>query len=352
MDLLPSGDEENRLGKYEMNSRERFTKTMTFGLPDRVPLFNEGIRKDVLTRWWKQGMPEGASLEQVFPIDHRIEIQLDLDPIPSLNSWPRSLAELESLEARLRADHPGRFPDNWDEILRAAKTGQAVIMLRVHRGFFLSMGVYDWDRFEETMMLTMDSPEFVKRLMEIQGRFAASLAEIVLGQVPVDAAIFSEPIGGNHGPLISPRTYSQLVLPSYQPLFETLQRFQVNTIICRTYANARILIPQWLQAGVNTLWACECGTDAMDYQAIRQELDPEVRLIGGIDLDALRLGQEAIKTEILTKVPPLLASGGFIPMVDGRVRGEIPWQDYVFYRQLLMEVVASNSPGMPSPGQF
>jgi hypothetical protein len=70
-------------------------------------------------------------------------------------------------------------------------------MLRIHRGFFLTMGVYEWSRFAELMDLLIDDPEFVREAMEIQGEFAARLAERVLQDVQVDAVLFSEPIGGN-----------------------------------------------------------------------------------------------------------------------------------------------------------
>ena len=51
--------------------------------------------------------------------------------------------------------------------------------------------------------------------------------------------------------------------------------------------------------------------------------------------DALRLGREAIRREIEEKVPALLADGGFIPLADGRMRAEIPFEDYAYYRRLL-----------------
>ena len=38
-------------------------------------------------------------------------------------------------------------------------------------------------------------------------------------------------------------------------------------------------------------------------------------------------------------LPPLLASGGFIPLADGRVREDVPFDNYVYYRRLLEEIV-------------
>ena len=64
----------------------------------------------------------------------------------------------------------------------------------------------------------------------------------------------------------------------------------------------------------------------------------DLRLIGGIDLDALRKDKAAIRQEIEEKVPPLIAEGGFIPLADGRVRADVPFENYVYYRQLLEKV--------------
>jgi hypothetical protein len=60
-------------------------------------------------------------------------------------------------------------------------------------------------------------------------------------------------------------------------------------------------------------------------------------LIGGIDLDALREGKDAIKSAI-DEIAHLVAKGGFIPLADGRVRPDVPHENYVYYRELLREI--------------
>jgi hypothetical protein len=117
-----------------------------------------------------------------------------------------------------------------------------------------------------------------------------------------------------------------------------LRRYGVETIILRTYANARVLVPSILKWGINCLWACEVDVEAMDYADLRREFGRDLRLIGGIDLDALRRGKEAIQREIEEKVPPLLAGGGYVPLADGRIREDVPFENYVYYRQLLEKV--------------
>jgi hypothetical protein len=66
-----------------------------------------------------------------------------------------------------------------------------------------------------------------------------------------------------------------------------------------------------------------------------------LRLIGGIDTDLLRGDKRGIKREIEEKVPPLLADGGYIPLADGRIRADVHFENYRYYRQLLEEITTS-----------
>jgi len=131
--------------------------------------------------------------------------------------------------------------------------------------------------------------------------------------------------------------YERLVLRSYAPILDALRRGGVETVVYVTYANARVLLPAVLDAGFDALWACEAETDAMDYRALRRRFGRRLRLIGGIDLDVLLKDRAAIRREIETKVPPLLAQGGYIPLADGRIRANVPLANYLYYRRLLEE---------------
>ena len=319
-------------------SRGRFLEKMRYATPDRVLYFEEGIRESVLESWRAQGLPPDADLSKMFHTDLRVEIRPELSPHPKPDNWPTSQRDLPDFQKRLDPTDPHRIPPDWPEQVQQMKKQDSVRMLRVHRGFFQSMGVNDWRRFNELIFLLSDDPNFVRQAMMIQGEFAAKIAERVLADIEIDAAIFSDPIGGNHGPLISPRMYEEFVLKSYQPVLNVLKQNGVEVFIFRTYANARLLIPSILKWGINCLWACEVNIQAMDYIDLRRTYGRELRLIGGIDLDVLRSGKDAIRRELERIVPPLLADGGYVPLADGRVREDIPFENYAFYRHFLEQV--------------
>ncbi|MBL6965604.1 MAG: hypothetical protein ISR60_03525 [Anaerolineales bacterium] len=319
-----------------MNSRQRFLDTFGIGAkPDRVPLLGEGMRPEVFATWGQPGLAALEDITKRFLFDEREEIVLEVEPDPEPERWPATLFDLEDYRRHLNPDDPHRLP----RLNPAWEQRRHPLLLRVNEGFFLNMGVYKWERFYDLMNLCTDQPDFVRAMMKMQGEFVAELTARFLRQSTVDAVIFSEPIGGNHGPLISPHMYADYVLPSYRPALEVIARHGIETVILRTYANTRALLPAAVDCGFNCLWACETDERDMDYLDIRQEFGPELGLIGGLDTDVLMLDQAAIRREVERVVPPLLAQGNFIPLLDGRVREYIPYENYAYYRELLAEIV-------------
>ena len=323
-----------------MTSRERFLTTMRLGTPDQAPCFDEGIRPEVIRAWQDQGLSGENDLIRMVPMDRKETLETDLYPIPEITDWPGEMHRLDRFRKHLNPFDKKRLPKAWPAKVAAWGRREHALMLYVHEGFFLTMGVEDWQRFMDVMYLLVDQIDLVREMMRIPGEFAAALAQRVLQEVEIDAAIFSEPIGGNDQPLLSPAMYEDVVLNSYTPLFDVLRRHGVETIIFQTYANARLLIPLILKWGFNCLWSCEAETNAMDYRNLRKEYGRELRLIGGIDLDAVLWGRQAIERELTTKVPPLLETGGYAPLADGRVRDDMPLSNYLYYRKRLNEIVA------------
>ncbi|MEW5871281.1 MAG: uroporphyrinogen decarboxylase family protein [Chloroflexota bacterium] len=322
-----------------MDSRQRFVATMGYGKPDRPPLFEEGIRDGVLEAWRAQGFSQDGLLQDLFDYDRREEIDLETRPGLDLVKLAGQRNGLKKLRQRLERSAEGRMPEDWRARLAGWRERRHVLMLLVHWGFLQAIGIEDWRSFARSLYLLADEPDFVRQAMLIQGELAAGMADRLLKEVHIDAALFSEPIGGNHGALVSPRTYRQFALYSYRPILEVLKRHGVQIIIWRTYANARVLLPAAVEAGINCLWAVESNPQAMDYRSIREEFGRDLRLIGGIDLDMLRQGREHIRETMERSLPPLLAQGGYIPLADGRVRPEISFENYCYYRQLLERLV-------------
>ncbi len=38
-------------------------------------------------------------------------------------------------------------------------------------------------------------------------------------------------------------------------------------------------------------------------------------------------------------MPPLVADGGYVPLADGRVREDVAFEDYAYYRETLRKIL-------------
>jgi hypothetical protein len=324
-----------------MNSRERFLATVLGDQPDHPPLFPEGIREEVLSSWRTQGLPDGIDLDDLFTYDRFEQIDPDIYPRPAISDWSTPRRLLSSLRQRLDPEEPQRLPDNWSELVKKWRNRRHPLFLRIHQGLFLSLGIEDGRTFAPALLRLVDQPDFVREILSIQAEFAARLAQKILAQVDLDGVIFSEPIAGNSGPLVSPEMYREFALQSYAPVFDVLHRCRAPAVIWRSYANPAGLLPEVVKYPFNVLWLCETPPGALSPTQVRQLAGPEITLIGGIDSDILREEPRAIRHAVAA-VQAFVEQGRFIPLADGRVREDVPYPNYALYRRELQQVFVRN----------
>jgi hypothetical protein len=324
-----------------MNSRERFLATIHGDQPDHPPLFPEGIREEVLQSWRTQGLPDGIDLDHLFFYDQFEQLDPDVYPNPAILDWSTPQQLLPLLRQRLDPEDPRRLSNNWSESVIRWRDRQYPLFLRIHQGLFLSLGIEDWRSFVPAILRLIDQPDFVREVLAIQAGFAARLAVKILRQVDLDGVIFSEPIAGNHGALISAEMYRAFALQSYAPIFDVLRDYRVPAIIWRSYANPANLLPEVVKYPFNVLWLCETPPGALAPAQVRRLVGSNLTLMGGIDSDILRKDNRAIQ-QAVADVQPFVEEGRFIPLADGRVREDVPYPNYVFYRQELHRVFVMN----------
>lgn len=317
-----------------MNSRQRFLAVLRGEQIDHPPLFPEGLRDEVVQAWRTQGLPQEAKLEDLFYYDPFEELDPDVYPSPEINDWSTPERLLPLLRERLDPADSQRLPGNWKQQVKKWKSRQHPLFLRIHQGLFLSLGIEEWRSFAPAMLRLVDQPDFVHQILAIQADFAVHLADKILSQVDLDGVIFSEPIAGNHGVLISPQMYRTFALNSYAPLFDLFQDYQIPAIIWRSYANPLRLLPEVLKYPFNVLWLCELPPTAGMSGRLGELSNQKITLMGGIDTDILYHDSQTIH-QAVEAVKPFVENGYFIPLADGRVREDVPYQNYASYRQEL-----------------
>jgi hypothetical protein len=128
------------------------------------------------------------------------------------------------------------------------------------------------------------------------------------------------------------------------PLFpaKTISEDDQCLIVQDSDGDVRLIIPLWLEAGVNATFPLEvmAGNDAVE---LRKKYPRDLRMVGNIDKMALIEGKEAIDRELERKLPYLLKEGGYLPTVDHGIPPEIPFEHYRHYMVRLKEYLDAYS---------
>ena len=126
-------------------------------------------------------------------------------------------------------------------------------------------------------------------------------------------------------------------MPRYKKIVDVLHSNSIDIIFLDSDGNINELIPLWLECGINFIWPFEvaAGNDAV---AMRKKYGKELIIGGAIDKRALLKGKDAIREEVMSKVPFLLESGGYFPSVDHLVPPDVTLENYRYLINTLREV--------------
>lgn len=387
-----------------MNSRERFLACMNFEPVDRVPLWEFGYWGGTIRRWYGEGLPQkhgipdwvasgqgvrgsGAAWDHTRGRDLDVQEFLGLDAgmrrIP-LNIYFAPLFDIEMLEdhgdwflwrdedgifkrdmkdkatlphfvrgpvqkrddweqlkaERLQPTLVGRLPDDWPRILEELKGRDYPLAIGGQHGFY---GTPRSLLGEEKVLTTFyDDPELILDMNDHLANLWIAIYGEIFQQIKPDLALIWEDMCYKTGPLISPAMFRRYMLPYYQRLTSFLRDSGVEVILVDTDGDLSKLTSLFIEGGVTGIYPWEVNA-GMDVVEVRKAY-PRLQMLGGIDKTQLALGTEQIDRELARRVPSLLPQGGYIPYVDHLVPPDVSWENFVYYRQRLAELVHARPP--------
>ncbi len=351
-----------------MTTRERFNHVLHWRKPDRVPNMDFGYWTETLDVWHAQGLPlditDNVKAEQYFGLE-------GVDSLPSLNIHigmlpgfkPKILEDrgdrqiiqdgdgviCEVFKAAASIPHYIKFPietrADWEkfknerlnpqlpariganlkaQVDAAHAAGQPI---RVSAGSLYGW-LRNWMGVENISIAIMTDKTWVAEMMDHILHLILTIFEKTLPGLDVDCAWWWEDMCYNHGPLISPQLFNELMVPRYREITSLLKSCGIDINILDCDGNIHQLVPGWLAAGITGMFPIEAAHTNV-FQ-LREAYGTEVLLIGAVDKLALIDGKAAIDRE-LEKLVPLIEKGGFIPTVDHRVPPDVTLENYYYY---------------------
>ena len=232
----------------------------------------------------------------------------------------------------------GRYPPDqqWQALKQEWKNRDYVIS--IDGGSFYGF-LRDWIGFENLSYMLYDQPKFVHEMMDYLGDFFIQVLDRAVSEVDIDFAMFWEDMCYKNGPLLSPASFREFMLPQYKKVTAFLQDHGIRLSWVDCDGNIEALLPLWLEGGVRGFYPLEVAAD-MDAGKLRAQYGQQIVMWGNVDKRALTAGKDAIDAE-LTRLSPIVMAGGFIPLVDHVVPDDVPLQNYLYYleqrRKLMLD---------------
>ena len=255
--------------------------------------------------------------------------------MPMFIDWPvKDRASWEEHKKRLDPTTFERYPADWEAYVREINGLTCPLSLEVG-GFFGYLR--EWVGTERLLYMFYDDPGLIEDMMDAVLHLETEIIKRVSKDIKFEMVTYWEDMAYKVGPLISPEMFRRFMMPRYKKLNELIRSVGVDIIFVDSDGNLDLLIPLWLECGVNFVWPLEvaAGNDAV---ALRKKYGTDLIMSGAIDKRALIKGKQAIKEEVMSKVPFLLEKGGYFPSLDHWVMPDVPFENFCFFVNLLREI--------------
>ncbi len=236
---------------------------------------------------------------------------------------------------RLDPDTAERWPSDWNAFVQKTNSEDVPTCLQLF-GFFASLR--EWLGTENMLYMFYDDPKLIEDMMEHMLYLSMGIARRAVKDLIIDRADIQEDIAYKNGPLISPDMVKKFMLPRYKQLTDFFHSNGIDIIHVDSDGNINELIPIWLdECGINFHWPLEVAA-GMDAVALRKRYGKDLTLAGNIDKRVFAKGKEAIREEVMSKVPFLLETGGYFPSLDHSIPPDISLENFRYFINLLREI--------------
>ncbi|MBL4701039.1 MAG: hypothetical protein JKX85_07260, partial [Phycisphaeraceae bacterium] len=176
-----------------------------------------------------------------------------------------------------------------------------------------------------------DQPKLMHEMMAFQANFLIESSRPILEDpnVDIDYICLAEDLAMKTGPLLSPDTYRDFILPHLRRVIDFYRSNGVKHICIDSDGNFEVFLPLMMDAGVDAIWPMERAA-GMDPNALRQEFGRDLRLWGGVDKRELTKDRATTEAHLRTLMP-LIEQGRFIPTVDHTVPPDVGYPQFLDY---------------------
>ena len=258
----------------------------------------------------------------------------DLGSVPQFLDFPVKYREdFEKIKDRYDSEDEKRYAEDYEKRIQKAVEEERFPIGWGFPGFF---GFGRWMMgLNRLLMAFFRDKNLIHEMFGFWSDFITKMAKRAL-ELQVDYLGIWEDMAYRHGPMISPKTFKEFMVPYYKRVTDIFRNKGVDVAIVDSDGDINPLIPLWLKGGVNGFLPLEvrAGVDAI---SLKEKYGDKIILFGNIGMDALRKGSKAIDQEIGKKFKKLLPGGGYIASTDHHIPADVSYQNFQHYYKRIRE---------------
>jgi len=243
-------------------------------------------------------------------------------------------ATWKEYKKRLDPYTPERWPRDWFGYVEKTNAEDNPTLLMIESFFGI---LREWMGLEQLLYTFYDDPKLVEDMMDQMLYMMMGILWRCTKDLRIDCIRFWEDMAYKTGPLISPALFKKYMVPRYKQVTDFIHKHGIDIIHVDCDGRIDELIPLWLECGINLHWPLEVAA-GMDAVALRKKYAKALILVGNIDKRALIKGKDAIKEEVMSKVPYLIKEGGYFPSLDHAIPPDVSFENFKYLINLLREI--------------
>ncbi|MGD2155431.1 MAG: uroporphyrinogen decarboxylase family protein [Anaerolineales bacterium] len=196
-----------------------------------------------------------------------------------------------------------------------------------------SIHVAQWLRgFDEWLMDSVTDPDLSIYLLDLLLERWLDVTQRLLEVVGsnVDVLFYAEDIAFHKGPMVSPRTYEQIIHPYQKRVFRFLKDNTHAKLLYHNCGSVTWQIPDLIEMGVDALNPVQVTSyDMGDTASLKQRFGERIAFWGGVDTGhVLPQGTtEDVHAEVQKRVVDLSRNGGYVLASVHNIQADVPPQN-------------------------
>jgi uroporphyrinogen decarboxylase len=201
-------------------------------------------------------------------------------------------------------------------------------ILGLFGGSLLEMGQFYY-RMDNFLAMLAGEPARAHRFLDALTAIHLRNLEKFLGAVGpfIDIVVFGDDLGGQNGPLISPRMYREFFLPRHQALWARARQLSTAKVMLHCCGGVRALLPALIEGGLDAINPVQTNCRGMEAEGLKRDFGRDITFWGG-GCDTQNIlpyaTPDEVRAHVSRQVAALAPGGGFVFQQVHNILAHVP----------------------------